>query len=320
MKKIIFRNSVLFLGTIALLFLFSTVDQDITITSSALASICFFILLLFVAISSYEIWTFNQNMQQECLLVEKILRDEYVEITNNEQKLLQTLVRRNVEQKNLLLQIEQQQVSWIHDIKLPLATLQLFIENQKSELSAENKKTLELVSLNFDQLIENKLMLDKVTLAVDDLIIEKVAIKPIIINVVKKLSHLFHLKDIQIELDCDDYIVTSDSKSLRYCFEQIIANSLKYTENSGKIQILVKPNHISGKTQLQCIDNGCGIDNQDLPQIFNYGYTGKNGIIPVKNASSGVGLYMVKQILDKLNHKITVNSKINEGTTMIIEF
>lgn len=317
MKKIIIKNSLIYLSVI-MIFAFSKIaDMEIIMSWEAFFTLGFFIFLFFLSLTVIEIQAIRRNMRKELVVIEQIKKDYFVRFDGKEHPYLKILVERNQLLKSDLAKQNQEQIKWIHDIKIPLATLQLFIKNQEEILTSEHKKTLDLIALDFDQLIERKLMADKVLLHVDDMVIEKVALYPILANVIKKLSPIFKLKKIRLSLEVDQSIqVTSDAKILRYCFEQIISNALKYTDDGKEITIAAT----SGtRTVLEIIDTGCGIDSQDIKHIFDYGYTGKNGKNIIKNASSGIGLYMVKQNIEKLQHQIEITSS-RDGTNVKIEF
>ena len=109
----------------------------------------------------------------------------------------------------------------------------------------------------------------------------------------------------------DDYIIT-DKKWFTLVIEQIISNSIKYTNEGGTISIYTDNNILYIK------DNGIGIMERDLPLIFNKGFTGISGRI--YEESSGIGLYLVKKTLDLLGFPIEIESKVDEGTLVKINF
>ena len=122
-------------------------------------------------------------------------------------------------------------------------------------------------------------------------------------------------KHIQIQYDGTDQNVYTDIKWTEFVLEQILSNAIKYT-NKGTIhiQIVNEPNWCF----IKVIDSGIGIKAEDLPRIFENGYTGYNGRSQKK--ATGIGLYLCKQILDKLGHSIRIESEIEKGTTVWIGY
>ena len=119
------------------------------------------------------------------------------------------------------------------------------------------------------------------------------------------------MKNIKIQVDIHAPTVLSDEKYLQFVIEQILQNSLKYTM-SGEKTIHMDQNQI-----LTIRDTGIGISSQDLPRVFEKGFTGYNGRFDKK--ATGIGLYLVKQILNRLHNKIEIESEINQGTTIRID-
>lgn len=321
MKAITTKFSIFYFLIICCVLVLKMIDFEFNISWASFFTFCFFagvVLLLFIY---YEYSSHKKETARKQVLLEQIKKQQFIPIDEvADDDYLKALLLQNQDLQNNFLRLNEQQIKWIHDIKIPLATLQLFNQNNKATLSYENRKTLDLIALNFDQLIEQKLMLDKVINDIDDMIIETINLSESIVPIIKKLAPLIQFKKIKLALAVDKHLqVVSDKKSLRYCFEQIITNAIKYTQEEGTITIktVVDANTVT----LFFIDDGMGIDSQDINHIFEYGYTGKNGINNTKNASSGVGLFMVKQTLTRLHHDITVLSpKETIGTIVKIKF
>lgn len=129
-------------------------------------------------------------------------------------------------------------------------------------------------------------------------------------NVIKKFSSLFITKQLKVELIDLDGTILTDEKWFTFVIEQLISNAVKYTEQGGVYIYQPSPFQV-------CIrDTGIGIAAEDLPQLFEKGYTGFNGRIHQK--STGCGLYMCKKVLCMLNCNITISSQLNQGTTVMI--
>ena len=145
----------------------------------------------------------------------------------------------------------------------------------------------------------------------NDYVIRKIECEPIIRTVIRQYAKFFIRKKINIEVENLNIKVLSDEKWLGFVFEQILSNALKYT-NEGLIKIYTENGHV-----LVIEDTGIGIQEEDLPRLFEKGYTGYNGRSDKK--STGLGLYLCKMILTKLGHTITIESKINKGTKVKID-
>ena len=144
-----------------------------------------------------------------------------------------------------------------------------------------------------------------------DLILEEYSLLDIVRKAVKSYAKVFIYRKIRLELGEIDTKVITDEKWILFVLKQIISNSLKYT-NKGEVSISLEYEKI-----LVIRDTGIGISEEDIPRIFERGFTGYNGRMNKK--STGLGLHLCKTILDKLGHKITISSKVGIGTTVKID-
>ncbi len=124
---------------------------------------------------------------------------------------------------------------------------------------------------------------------------------------------MFILKKIRLNYEPLCHKVLTDEKWLVFVVEQILSNSLKYTKK-GSISIYLTEH--KGKTMLVIEDTGIGISPEDLPRVFEKGFTGYNGRADKK--STGIGLYLCKKIMDKLQHGIEIESRIDQGTKVYL--
>ena len=138
----------------------------------------------------------------------------------------------------------------------------------------------------------------------------------IVKDTVRDHSKTFISKKVRILLPSESMSVQSDSKWLKFIVNQLLTNSLKYTDNSG--EILIGTNETPQEKQLIIRDNGIGITPQELPRIFNRGFTGETGRTYSK--STGMGLYLAQQLSNKLGHYITCTSEVSSYTEFIIHF
>lgn len=194
---------------------------------------------------------------------------------------------------------------WVHQIKTPISAMRLLLQAEDSS------QTLELTSELFkiEQYVEMVLTYLRLGSNSSDFVIKKYPLDKIVRDAVHKYAPMFIRKKVALEYSHLDLEVLTDEKWLTFVVEQILSNSLKYT-SSGKISIYTKE-------QLLIIhDTGIGIAPEDLPRIFDNGFTGYNGRSDKK--ATGIGLYLSKQILEKLSHSIEITSEPGVGTTVII--
>lgn len=199
---------------------------------------------------------------------------------------------------------------WAHQIKTPIAAMRLILQSNKSETNDELLEQL----FKVEQYVEMVLQYLRLEDMNSDLILRKYSLDKIIKQSVRKYSKLFIRKKIKLNYDDLYRDVLTDEKWIVFAVEQILSNSLKYT-NSGEISIYM--DELLPDT-LVIEDTGIGIQEEDLPRVFEKGFTGYNGRTDKK--STGIGLYLCKQIIDKLNHTIYIESKVGKGTKVKIGF
>ncbi len=199
---------------------------------------------------------------------------------------------------------------WIHEVKVPLSALRLIAHIE------HNKEIVEPVKL-IEDYVEQVLYYTRSENTEEDYFITKCNLSKIISNVAIRNKDIIFRKNIDLIVENTDYTVLTDSKWLEFILNQIISNSIKYKKNEKSyIKITVKDK--MNLTTLIIEDNGIGIPLSDLSRVFNKSFTGKNGRI--KSSSTGMGLFIVKKMCDKLGHKISIESEENEQTRVYITF
>jgi len=201
--------------------------------------------------------------------------------------------------------------SWVHDIKVPLAALKL---SQDDDLDPD------LIAEELDQidyLVDQALYFARLNNFSNDYLIQEQDLNDIVKACIRTNKRLFISKRIGINFDITDKKILTDEKWLSFIINQILANSLKYTDNGGRISIFTTT--ADNNIELHIKDNGIGIADQDISRIFNKGFTGSNGR-KSGSKSTGMGLYLTKKMVDKLGHTISVNSRPGDGTETIITF
>ena len=198
---------------------------------------------------------------------------------------------------------------WLHQIKTPMTVSKLLLEKPDETTSTKLKMQLMYIEQYINMAMNYLKMIDHST----DMDITEVNLDDIIKNLLKKYSLLFIHNHISLEYQSNLTYVVSDSQWLTILIEQILSNALKYTEN-GKIAI----QYLEEKHALEIRDTGIGIRSEDIPKIFDRGYSGFNGRMNEK--SSGLGLYLARKISERLNIQIEVESKLSKGSIFRLVF
>ncbi len=204
---------------------------------------------------------------------------------------------------------------WVHEVKIPLATLELISNNHQDKF--DNKTKLQLKKL--EDYVNQVLYYARCKNAEKDYLIKETNLAKIIKNVgVKNMVLLLEKKiDYKVLLKKDIYVLT-DAKWLEFILEQIINNSIKYKRKIKNAYIKIEVKEEIDKTILMIEDNGIGIKEADLKQVFTKSFTGQNGRDIEK--STGMGLYIAKSMCQKLGHKIAIQSVWGEYTKVFITF
>lgn len=191
---------------------------------------------------------------------------------------------------------------WIHEIKIPIATSKLIIENNKNQIT----KNIDEEINKIDDYIEQALFYARSNMIEKDYMIRKTNLKDIINSVIKKNKSQLISKKIKIEIkDIDEYVYT-DSKWINFILNQIIINSIKYSKLDNPT-IKIASRKLKENVILYIKDNGIGVKKGEITRVFEKGFTGTNGRI-IGKKSTGLGLYLCKKMCDKLNIGIEFNS------------
>ena len=226
-----------------------------------------------------------------------------------------TKEKRQLEEETLQRQkdLEDYFLLWMHQMKTPITAASLLLESDSMSCDSNairiKSRLMEINGYANMAMSYLKLMQDS-----NDMDLTRVKLKPLVTEILKRYSLLFVENDDRIEIDIPrSAYVLSDARSLSVLVEQLISNAVKYTRG-GKIRI----RYDLGKKALRVEDTGAGIPAQDLPKIFDRGYSGFNGRATDK--SSGLGLFLVDTIARKLSLKIAVESKVGEGSCFTVLF
>lgn len=203
---------------------------------------------------------------------------------------------------------------WIHEVKIPLSTLVLMAHNHKDSF---DKKQIEQMKI-LDNYIEQVLYYVRCENAEQDYLITENSLDKIISHIALKNKDSLLENKINLIVKNVDFKVLTDSKWLEFILNQIINNSIKYRKKNVDSYIKISALENNNKIILSIEDNGIGIPSKDLPRVFHKSFTGHNGRI--KGSSTGMGLFITKNMCKKLGHKIEIESKKGEYTKLKIIF
>lgn len=190
---------------------------------------------------------------------------------------------------------------WAHQIKTPIAAMELLLTETPPDAGALSAELLKIGE--YVEMVLSYLRLDG---GASDFVLRRCGLDGIVRSAVRKYARLFILKKISLRFQETGRTVLTDEKWLGFVIGQLLSNALKYTPAGGSIRI-----YGDGET-LAVADTGIGIREEDLPRVFEKGFTGYNGREEKK--STGIGLYLCRRVLDKLGHDITITSRPGQGT------
>ncbi|NMS91334.1 HAMP domain-containing histidine kinase [Clostridioides difficile] len=314
-------NFTFLIFTIAVI-VFSPVEIFLTDTILYILIINVAFLLLYLLINYIKKNKFLNDLKNDTLKINtndieliKCKNEEkiYLNIIKNYQHKCNEIINNNVkkfeENKEIM-------SMWVHDIKMPIAIIKLTLEQNENLIDEKTSNDIDNEIFRIENSVEKILYLSKLEDFHKDFLIQEVNIEKIIRDIIRKYSKYFISKKIILDLNNLNFKVLSDDKWLYFIFEQLLSNSLKYSSLGDNISIYCKTS--KNYLQLRVEDTGCGIKKEDLNRIFNKGFTGNNGRNNAK--STGLGLYLAKELCDKLGHKIDVDSEYNQYTKFTITF
>lgn len=245
-----------------------------------------------------------------------IIEYDYQELAKKLYQAKQELISKNRIAKKELLDYYGM---WVHQIKMPIAALDILLQNTERMLYQLDEKEMmqkaisvsdmKMELFKIEQYVEMALNYLRVEDISSDLVFKKHELDDMVRQVIRKYAKIFISKKIKIDFKPTKACIVTDEKWFIFVLEQLISNALKYTKK-GQISIYMK------EKSLVIEDTGIGIPAEDLPRIFEKGFTGYNGRENKK--STGIGLYLCKNIMDKLQWNITVDSEVGSGTKIYL--
>lgn len=276
--------------TVLLIFagVFKINDYDMKVYFMAM-EIFIFVLIIYILISIlYYKQEENLKSKIESLEIEKKM-----------------IIDSSIEEKN---SVYEYFLLWIHQIKTPITAAKLLVDRE--EISpAEIKKQIFYI----EDYTNTALNFLKISNKEADMDITEIDLDKVVKNVIKKYSILFISDRITLKYDKIEEKVVSDTKWLSILLEQIVSNAIKYSQG-GEVEIRFH----KFENCLEIRDTGIGIRAEDIPKIFDRGYSGFNGRMNQK--SSGIGLFLASEIAKKLSIDIKVDSKLSKGSSFRLYF
>lgn len=246
--------------------------------------------------------TFNIDSMPDCGI---LIEQDY-------QKLVSDLFIQMKQQESVFMSETRDMIDyytlWAHQIKTPITALSLILQAEEGDATRQMKMEL----FKIEQYVEMVMHYLRMGSMNSDLVLEEHNLEKIVKQAVKKYAAVFIYKKINLQLEHIDVLVLTDEKWLSFVIEQLLSNALKYTRE-GSIKIYMKQE----SETLVIEDSGIGISREDLPRVFEQGFTGYNGRMDKK--ASGLGLYLCKKVMENLSHKITIESEEGKGAQVLLD-
>lgn len=216
------------------------------------------------------------------------------------------LARRETENQERRRELTAYYTAWVHQIKTPIAAMQLTLQGQDDPAARRLRAELGRV----EQYVDMVLTYLRLHEGGSDYVIRSYSVDDIVRPAVRRFAGEFIDRRIRLDYEPVQWETVTDGKWLTFVVEQLLSNALKYTGQEGAIRIYRQGDEL-------CIaDTGIGIAPEDLPRVFQMGYTGQNGRLDRR--SSGIGLYLCRRICGNLRHGIRMESVPGKGTTVYL--
>ena len=253
---------------------------------------------------------FKELIENVNSLEESYISDFIPKAYNLETHLYAQILKKNIETYNSdisVLKLKEQSYKeyieqWVHEIKLPISTINLVTENAQGEVVTSILEEID----NIEYYVEQVLFYAKSEYVEKDYIIKRVDVANVIKTALKKHKRLFISSGVNLNINLREAFVLSDEKWLGFILAQLLANAVKYGEQNNK-RITINVSEQDNPLVVSIINNGATIPPEDIAQVFNKGFVGKNG--RNNQRSTGMGLYLVKNLCEKLGHDVMVSSK-----------
>lgn len=248
----------------------------------------------------------GEASKSEELLVQNYINGLLVE----HQQVMQQAINNQQDQKDYI-------DSWVHEIKVPLAAVNLILQSIEDDIPEKKYYLVENELSKIDEYVEQVLYYARLDSFSRDYLIQEYSLKEIVQSVIRTQGNYFIQKNLRFSIEGNDQMILTDAKWVAFIFKQLVSNAIKYTPAGG--EIIVTFSRTKEGAWLSLKDTGIGVPKEDQRRIFDKGFTGENGRTSEQH-STGLGLYLAKSLADKLGHQLTVESVEGEGTTMKLLF
>ena len=204
---------------------------------------------------------------------------------------------------------------WVHQMKTPLSVIQLQLQEYAGE---EKARSIEEEVNKLNKGLNMAMYFARIDSFQNDFIVERIFLKKLVIGTINEEKKLFIKNKITPRIEIDGAIeVYSDVKWIKFVLDQLIINAVKYSKGTGK-ELIIKACEKEKEILLSVIDEGIGIPRKDIKRVFDLFFTGENG--RKYGESTGMGLYISKEVCVNLGHKIEITSTADKGTMVTIRF
>ncbi|WP_405103598.1 sensor histidine kinase [Oceanobacillus sp. FSL H7-0719] len=313
------RAWILFIFTIeVLLLLIGYLDVALQFTSILYIALLFFILFIAFLTIRYqqetaflkELKEWHPSLEITSLNEAKLPSEEIFFKALREQQLY-FLQETNIQYTSL----EQEKddiLSWIHEVKTPLTTMQLMIDRIE-DVELSGKMMYEWLRIH--HLLDQQLHQKRIAVIENDVYIEKREIAPLLYSEIKELKSWCFQKGIGFDIELEEQEVLTDAKWFSFILRQLLTNAVKYSEKS---EICIRSFKENEHVYLEIKDQGRGIEKSDLPRIFEKGFTATKN--HQNTAATGMGLYLAEKAAEALKIEIAVTSAVGEGSSFRLCF
>lgn len=234
------------------------------------------------------------------------VEDDYLKLI----KLLkEEIVNRECEYEEKNRNLSDYYTMWVHQVKTPIASMKLKL----SETDSESARLISSDLRRIEQYVDMVLTYVRLNSESTDYVFKKIKADDVIKPSVRKFSHDFISKKLSLSYEGSDIELLTDEKWLGFVIEQLLSNAVKYTKEGG---ITISVTEDDRYAIISIKDTGIGIPAENLPRIFESGYTGLNG--RTDSHSSGIGLYICKKICDNLGITVKVLSEVSKGSEFLL--
>lgn len=265
-----------------------------------------------------NIYNMMGKLEEKYLITEVIKKPGFIEgvILNDVLEEIDKSMHENVNKYKYMQEDYKEYIElWIHEIKTPIATSKMIIENNKNKVTKSISEELEKI----ENYIEQALFYARSSAVEKDYYIKKCNLKEIVNESIRKNKTILIQEKAEINMHDLESIVNTDSKWIVFILNQVIQNSVKYRNKNNILNIEIYSTSGKENTTLYIKDNGIGIKEGETARVFEKGFTGTNGRLSGKK-STGIGLYLCKRLCEKLSISITISSKEGFGTEIKIVF